>query len=143
SAMAFQMPMDRGLARAALRQYCLAIQERRPFKIRVLLRCSGELQINHQALEQGNFGRVALARLRVRSADPMLYHKSTCRDLYNETYSRAHSLQYDDALFFNERNELTEGCIHNVFIEKDGVLLTPPINCGLLPGVYRQNVLAK
>ena len=47
----------------------------------------------------------------------------------------------DDALFFNERGELTEGAIHNVFIVKDGVWKTPPVECGLLPGTYRAQFL--
>jgi para-aminobenzoate synthetase/4-amino-4-deoxychorismate lyase len=42
----------------------------------------------------------------------------------------------DGALFFNERDELTEEAIHNAFIVKDGVWKTPPIECGLLPGTY-------
>ncbi|HEV7552706.1 MAG TPA: aminotransferase class IV, partial [Candidatus Angelobacter sp.] len=51
--------------------------------------------------------------------------------------------QCDDALFFNERDELTEGAIHNVFLLKDGVWLTPAPQCGLLPGTYRAEFLAK
>ena len=41
----------------------------------------------------------------------------------------------------NERGELTEGAISNLFIEKAGKLLTPPVECGLLPGVYRRHLL--
>jgi para-aminobenzoate synthetase/4-amino-4-deoxychorismate lyase len=42
----------------------------------------------------------------------------------------------------NERGELTEGAISNVFVEKEGVLLTPPVMCGLLAGVERRHLLA-
>ena len=45
-------------------------------------------------------------------------------------------------LFFNERGELTEGAISNLFIQKGGYLFTPALSCGLLPGVYRQHLLA-
>jgi hypothetical protein len=31
-----------------------------------------------------------------------------------------------DALFINEQGELTEGARSNLFVEKNGVLLTPP-----------------
>jgi len=44
-------------------------------------------------------------------------------------------------LFLNLRDEVTEGAIHNIFIEKDGHLFTPPIECGLLPGVQRRHIL--
>ena len=37
--------------------------------------------------------------------------------------------------------EVCEGTITNVFVEKDGVLITPPLTCGLLPGVLRQELL--
>ena len=41
----------------------------------------------------------------------------------------------------NERGEITEGATHNVFIERSGLLLTPPVSCGLLGGIYRQRLL--
>ncbi len=43
--------------------------------------------------------------------------------------------------FLNLRGEVTEGAISNIFIEKDGRWLTPPVECGLLPGVYRRHLL--
>jgi para-aminobenzoate synthetase/4-amino-4-deoxychorismate lyase len=45
-------------------------------------------------------------------------------------------------LFLNVRGEVTEGAISNVFVEKDGRWFTPPIECGLLAGVYRRHLLA-
>lgn len=40
-------------------------------------------------------------------------------------------------LFFNERGELTEGGRSNVFVKLDGQWVTPPLSCGVLPGVMR------
>ena len=48
---------------------------------------------------------------------------------------------YDEVLFLNERGEVTEGAISNIFIEKDGHWFTPPVSCGLLPGIYRRQLL--
>ena len=45
-------------------------------------------------------------------------------------------------LFFNERGELTEGGRSNVFVKLDGCWHTPPLSCGLLPGVQRAAMLA-
>ena len=45
-------------------------------------------------------------------------------------------------LFLNVRGEVTEGAISNVFVEKDGQWATPPVECGLLAGVYRRHLLA-
>ena len=41
----------------------------------------------------------------------------------------------------NEKAELTEGAISNLFVEKEGKLLTPPLSCGLLPGTLRAHLL--
>ena len=37
-------------------------------------------------------------------------------------------------MFCNERGELTEGARSNIFVERDGVLLTPPLSAGVLDG---------
>ncbi len=46
-------------------------------------------------------------------------------------------------LLLNERGEVCEGTITNVFIDAGdgGPLLTPPLSCGLLPGVLRAEML--
>jgi len=46
-------------------------------------------------------------------------------------------LGFDEAIFLNERREITEGCASNIFWLKEGVLFTPSLDCGLLPGVTR------
>ena len=38
---------------------------------------------------------------------------------------------------------MTEGTVHNLVIDKDGRLVTPPLNSGLLPGTLRQELLAR
>jgi len=44
-------------------------------------------------------------------------------------------------LFLNQRGEVTEGAISNIFVEKGGRWFTPPVECGLLAGVYRRHLL--
>ncbi len=46
-------------------------------------------------------------------------------------------LGFDEAIFLNERGEISEGCSSNIFWLKEGVLFTPSLECGLLPGVIR------
>ena len=53
------------------------------------------------------------------------------------------ALGVDEVVFLNERGELTEGSITNLFVERDGVLLTPALDCGLLPGTLRAELLAE
>ena len=46
-----------------------------------------------------------------------------------------------EAVMRNHRGELTECATANLFIVKNGAALTPPLECGLLPGVTREFVL--
>ena len=46
-----------------------------------------------------------------------------------------------EAILLNTRGEVAEGAGSNVFIVKDGLLLTPPLSCGLLAGITRELVL--
>ena len=58
-----------------------------------------------------------------------------------EAFKEAVDGGFDNVLFLNQRGEVTEGAISNVFMEKDGKWLTPPVDCGLLAGVYRRHLL--
>ncbi|MFZ5774215.1 MAG: aminodeoxychorismate synthase component I [Thermodesulfobacteriota bacterium] len=73
---------------------------------------------------------------------PWLYHKTTRRELYDSERQRATETGLYEVIFANTRGEATEGTITNLFVERDGVLLTPPVSCGLLAGVLRHHLLA-
>jgi para-aminobenzoate synthetase / 4-amino-4-deoxychorismate lyase len=81
-----------------------------------------------------------IAAKRVDSNDLLLRHKTTARTLYDSVL-RCLKGECFDALFFNEREELTEGARSNVFLVKNGVWFTPPMESGLLDGVMRQEIL--
>jgi len=49
---------------------------------------------------------------------------------------------FDETLFFNTAGDLCEAATANVFIVRDGVLRTPPLASGCLPGITRGVVLA-
>jgi len=61
--------------------------------------------------------------------------------LYQSEYKKAHEEGYFDVLFQNERGEVTEGAITNIYIKQNDILCTPPVESGLLNGVYRQMML--
>jgi para-aminobenzoate synthetase/4-amino-4-deoxychorismate lyase len=86
-------------------------------------------------------GRVRIASRRTDPQDRMLFHKTTHRPVYAQAFESATQAGFDDVLFLNQRGEVTEGAISNVFIEKDSRWLTPPVECGLLAGVYRRHLL--
>jgi para-aminobenzoate synthetase / 4-amino-4-deoxychorismate lyase len=134
----FQFVDDK--AREALQQVAFRFEDR-PQKVRVLLSQNGSIELDHSDLDTAFFGRVRLSSQRVMSTDRFLYHKTTRRKMYNEELVAAKTALCDDALFFNERDELTEGTIHNVFVVTGGVWRTPPLACGVLAGTYRAYLL--
>lgn len=50
---------------------------------------------------------------------------------------------FDDVLFMNTTSYITETAKSNIFFVKDGIIYTPDINCGLLPGVIREWVVSE
>jgi branched-subunit amino acid aminotransferase/4-amino-4-deoxychorismate lyase len=85
---------------------------------------------------------VVLSADRVDSKDLFLRHKTTARTLFDDTLDNLKPYpDCFDALFMNERGELTEGARSNVFLVTDGRWFTPPLESGLLNGVARQEVL--
>ena len=75
-------------------------------------------------------------------ADPFFYHKTTRRDRYDGELARGRAeTGCDEVILTNDRGELTEGTYTNLFIERDGCLLTPPVSCGLLDGTLRRALL--
>lgn len=83
---------------------------------------------------------ISLAKSPVDASNPFLYHKTTFRKAYTDRLQA--SPEFDDLLLWNEQGEITESCIANVLVEIDGQWFTPPVSCGLLPGVYRSHLLA-
>jgi para-aminobenzoate synthetase / 4-amino-4-deoxychorismate lyase len=113
-----------------------------PRKVRLLLDHDGAFHITSEPISPNPTpARVGIASQRTDPRDPMLFHKTTHRPLYAEVLKAATQAGYDDALFLNLHGEVTEGAIHNIFIEKDGQLFTPPIESGLLPGIHRRHLL--
>jgi para-aminobenzoate synthetase/4-amino-4-deoxychorismate lyase len=112
-----------------------------PQRVRVLLNRRGGIRVESAAWSPPPAppSRVAWADAAVDSSQVLLFHKTTDRRLYEN--ARAGHPEVDDVLLWNERGELTESTIANVAVEIDGVWWTPPLDCGLLPGVLREHLL--
>jgi len=146
SAEYFQFECERETVKAALMDHARAFEDGAPRRVRLLVDREGCMDIGDEALaknsgENAKAVRVCVSRDRTDAKDPMLYHKTTHRLLYAEAFKEAVNQGFDDVLFMNQRGEVTEGAISNVFIERDGRWLTPPVECGLLAGVYRRHLL--
>jgi branched-chain amino acid aminotransferase len=47
----------------------------------------------------------------------------------------------DEAILLNAGGSVTDGWAHNVFVVADGVLITPPVSAGALPGITRDTIV--
>ena len=141
SAAWFGFPLDeQQLCRELGRQPATGI-----WRVRMTLDSTGGIDIQATAMADAPpSARLAeLADIRIDSGDPLRGHKTTERRLYDLALQGlpAESPVFD-LVFLNERGEVAEGARSNVFVERDGLLLTPPQASGALPGVLRAELLA-
>ncbi|MCQ0971757.1 aminotransferase class IV family protein [Paracoccus sp. TK19116] len=87
------------------------------------------------------FWRIEIASVRLRSGDPWLRIKTSHRPAYDAARA-ALIAGIDEALLLNEAGEVCEGTITNLFLSRDGQLLTPRLAAGLLPGVLRESLIS-
>jgi para-aminobenzoate synthetase/4-amino-4-deoxychorismate lyase len=83
--------------------------------------------------------RVRIAREPIDAGEVFLFHKTTNRRLYNQ----ARLPDCDDTILWNRQGEVTEATMANVVIDRQGTLVTPPVECGLLAGTFRAELLAR
>jgi para-aminobenzoate synthetase / 4-amino-4-deoxychorismate lyase len=114
-----------------------------PHRVRLLVSRLGHVRCETMPLSESalQFRDVPLASGPIDRNDVFLYHKTTHRAVY-EAAIRA-CPDNDDVLLFNEAGEITETTVANIAVETGGVLWTPPVRCGLLPGTQRAAMLAQ
>ncbi len=116
----------------------------RPLRVRLLLGRDGGISVtvgDPGALPPDAIPRFTLSDKTVLSSNPFLRHKTTVRNFYDEERAASKKHGFFDVVFMNERGELTEGAITNLFVRIGGALYTPPAECGLLEGVFRRHLL--
>jgi len=125
-----------------------------PMRVRLALAkdCQLELSVNPcpapaaitwpiPQADQSELPRVTFSTQATDPGSPWLFHKTTLRELYDTERQRALTAGFYEVLFTNTRGEVTEGSITNIFIQRQGTIITPPMACGLLPGVFRRYLL--
>jgi para-aminobenzoate synthetase/4-amino-4-deoxychorismate lyase len=146
SAAYFGFPCDRKEIKSVLLRTATAFPDRAPRKVRLQLDAAGCIHIEHEILpamtEVASPAQVCIANQRTDARDRFLFHKTTNRPLYAEALKAAAAAGFADVLFLNQEGQVTEGAISNIFIGKDSRWYTPPVECGVLAGVYRRHLLA-
>ncbi len=139
SADIFGFAFDRHAARNELQAATFRLRE--PSRIRLLLARSGAVAIEATPLPPVPDGpvEVAIVALAVTPDDFRLRHKTTDRAFYD--VARRVSGVFE-IVFTDPAHQITEGSFTNVFVERDGTLLTPPLSHGLLGGILRNELIA-
>lgn len=83
---------------------------------------------------------VAVCPAPMAAGDFRLAHKTSLRGPYDAARTASGT---PEVLFVDEPGFVTEGSWSNIFVERDGLLLTPPLSLGLLPGVLRAELIEK
>jgi para-aminobenzoate synthetase/4-amino-4-deoxychorismate lyase len=145
SARHFGFPLRLASAERALDELGGRLPAAMAHRVRLLVAHDGSVRVEHRPLDatdaasRGGLSHIALATSPVSAADPFLYHKTTHRAVYDR--HRAEHPGVFDVLLWNESRELTEFTIGNVVVQLGGVQWTPPVECGLLAGTYRAELL--
>lgn len=144
SALYFGFPHDRASVQTALETAAAGLP-RQSHRVRLLLDSRGKLTVTSTAIAAPDSTQTlnyVISEHRVDSRDPFFRHKTTRRQLYDSDHARLSAATgCDEVLFLNERDEVAEGSRTNVFIERAGHLITPPLSCGVLAGTLRQSLL--
>jgi len=143
SAEFFNYPISKQSQKKLMADIARLLQPDMAYKIRILLNKSGQLRWEQSVLTPIEHPH-ALLRVSPTPLDEtnlFLFHKTTHRPWYGEAMKTISAGACYDILYCNSKNEVCEGAISTIFIEKGGKLCTPPVSCGLLPGVLRKNLL--
>ena len=146
SARYFNYAFDRDKILAELEK-AVAGKAGERLRVRMLLAENGTVTITTTpipAAASPQIMRYAVSETILDSSNPFLFHKTTRRELYDTEWQLyADKVGSDEVIYVNERGELAEGSRTNIFVERGGKLLTPPLSSGLLPGVLRSELMAE
>ena len=121
-----------------IKKKIVKIKSQSLLRCRLTLRFDGKINITTAPLILNSTTWIlGLSETILSSSDPWLLHKSSNRGLYDaERANLPHGI--DEFIYLNERNEVCEGTITNIFVKKAGQWITPPLSSGCLPGVLRR-----
>ncbi|MCH7628308.1 MAG: aminodeoxychorismate synthase component I [Proteobacteria bacterium] len=141
SAAELGFSFDRHAVRNAIHALCFDLDA--PAKVRLLVSRQGAHALEAAPMPPAFAGPVACIALPlpVSSGDWRLRHKSTDRGFYEEALKVAKRSGAGEALLVRDDGLVTEGSFTNLFVERDGRLLTPRAATGLLPGVLRRSLI--
>ncbi len=138
SGRALGFAFDRHEARNRLHAATFHID--RAVKLRLLAGRSGSLAIEVRDLPEASQAplKVKIVALPVDPSDFRLSHKTSDRAFYDAARRQS---GVDEVVFADDKGRLTEGSFTALFVERDGMLMTPPLEYGLLSSVLRRELI--
>lgn len=121
------------------------LQASRQYKLRLELRYDGDCKFEVDEIQNiTKKYRVMLLSHTLDTSHPLFQHKTTSpivRGLYTNLDYSYKPEGIDEIIFMNTQQEITESRFYNIIIEYNNKLITPPLTCGLLNGIYRQQMI--
>jgi branched-subunit amino acid aminotransferase/4-amino-4-deoxychorismate lyase len=140
SARHFGYACDTARLRESLDRAVISSAE--PLRLRLLVSRDGTARVERAILTPpASPARVTLARAPIDPANAFLYHKTTNRKVYEDVKPPGTDSGVDDVILWNPDRQVTESTIANIVIEIGGRKLTPPVECGLLAGTFRGQLI--
>ena len=116
---------------------CQACHVEKDYRLRISISKSGDIDLCCQELTPLSpaFYQAQLCFQERSLQTPFTYFKTTYRPHL--------TVAKQEKIYHNENGELLETSIGNLILQIAGKLYTPPVNLGILPGIYRQHLLEK
>ena len=133
----FAYPFDTENLRQRIDAECQACHVEKDYRLRISISKSGDIDLCCQELTPLSpaFCQAQLCFQERSLQTPFTYFKTTYRPHL--------TVAKQEKIYHNETGELLETSIGNLILQIAGKLYTPPINLGILPGIYRQHLLEK
>ena len=114
---------------------CQACHVEKDYRLRISISKSGYIDLCCQELTPLSpaFCQAQLCLQETSLQTPFTYFKTTYRPHL--------TVAKQEKIYHNENGELLETSIGNLILKIAGKLYTPPVNLGILPGIYRQHLL--
>ncbi|MBC7150898.1 MAG: aminotransferase class IV [Rhizobium sp.] len=138
-ALGFRQPQD------ALAKLKAAVEGDSPLRVRLTMSFRGKIDVTATPFEpqsEDTIWKLRIAETRLKSDDSLYRHKTSRREPYEAARAEFKPEEADEVLLLNERGEVCEGTITNLFAEvEEGQFVTPALSSGLLAGVLRAELI--
>ncbi|WP_148880522.1 aminodeoxychorismate synthase component I [Streptococcus sp. Marseille-P7376] len=132
----FAYPFDEEKLKVELNQSLAELDPSTDYRLRISIEKSGKMTCKLEKLQAlpEAFCKAILVLQNANLQQPFTYFKTSYRPHLD--------LGQQEQIYYNAQGQLLESSIGNLVLQLNGYLYTPPVELGLLDGIYRQHLLA-